>query len=154
MQDTRHHPECQKICCSRTGCTLLQVPPLRGGYCHRSGESTGYSKLPNPCHHPHQCQVIHVGLVNQLEEFSLDISATALPLCLLLSPKRPFTCTPDHDRSFKQVREALARPPILATFDPAHGRLTPIRCGLHPPAEPQQKQVPPGPLWLAISDRC
>ncbi|XP_050706255.1 uncharacterized protein LOC126991577 [Eriocheir sinensis] len=60
-----------------------------------------------------------MGLVNQLAEFSPDITAAALPLRPLMSPKRTFTWTPDHDQAFKKVKEALSSPLVLATFNPA-----------------------------------
>lgn len=60
-----------------------------------------------------------MGLVNQLAEFTSDIAAKAQPLRPLLSPKRSFTWTPDHDRAFEEVKQALLSPPVLAPFDPA-----------------------------------
>ena len=60
-----------------------------------------------------------MGLVNQLAEFSPHISEAAQPLRPLMSPKRFFLWTPDHEAAFQQVKEALSSPPILATFDPA-----------------------------------
>lgn len=59
-----------------------------------------------------------MGLVNQLADFSTEISTAAAPLRPLMSPKRTFTWTPDHDQAFKKVKEALSSPPVLATFDP------------------------------------
>lgn len=60
-----------------------------------------------------------MGLVNQLAEFSPDISTAAQPLRPLMSPKRTFLWTPDHDEAFRRVKQALSSPPVLATFDPA-----------------------------------
>lgn len=60
-----------------------------------------------------------MGLVNQLTEFTPHIAAMAQPLRPLMSPKRSFTWTPDHDKAFKSVKEALSAPPVLAPFDPA-----------------------------------
>jgi len=60
-----------------------------------------------------------MGLVNQLADFSPDIAAAAQPLRPLMSPKRSFTWTPDHDKAFACVKEALLSPPVLAPFDPA-----------------------------------
>ena len=57
--------------------------------------------------------------MNQLVEFSPDISAAAQPLRPLLSPKRTFLWTPDHEKAFHDVKKALSSPPVLATFDPA-----------------------------------
>ena len=61
-----------------------------------------------------------MGLVNQLAEFTPDIAATAQPLRPLLSPKRSFTWTPDHDTAFERVKSALLSPPVLAPFNPAY----------------------------------
>ena len=60
-----------------------------------------------------------MGLVNQLAEFSSAISVAAAPLRPLMSPKRTFKWTPDHDQAFNDVKTALSSPPVLATFDPA-----------------------------------
>ena len=59
-----------------------------------------------------------MGLVNQLAEFSPHISEAAQPLRPLMSPKRTFLWTSDHDEAFQRVKEALSSPPILAMFDP------------------------------------
>lgn len=58
-----------------------------------------------------------MGLVNQLAEFSPDIAAAAQPLRPLMSPRRSFTWTIDHDTAFQRVQTALASPPVLAMFD-------------------------------------
>ncbi|XP_037779411.1 uncharacterized protein LOC119575951 [Penaeus monodon] len=60
-----------------------------------------------------------MGLVNQLAEFTPKISTTAAPLRPLMSPKRAFTWTVDHTKAFIDTKQALSKPPILATFDPA-----------------------------------
>lgn len=60
-----------------------------------------------------------MGLVNQLAEFSPEISSVAQPLRPLMSPKHTFVWTPDHDQAFRRVKAALSSPPILATFDPS-----------------------------------
>ena len=59
-----------------------------------------------------------MGLVNQLAEFTPEIATAAQPLRPLMSPKRSFTWTPDHDSAFKKVKSALANPPVLAPFEP------------------------------------
>ena len=60
-----------------------------------------------------------MGLANQLAEFSPDIASAAAPLRPLMSPKRSFVWTADHDEAFLKVKEALSSPPVLASFDPA-----------------------------------
>ncbi|XP_045120473.1 uncharacterized protein LOC123509916 [Portunus trituberculatus] len=60
-----------------------------------------------------------MGLVNQLSEFTPDIAAAAQLLRPLLSPKRTFTWTADHDEAFNHVKTVLLQPPVLAHFDPA-----------------------------------
>ena len=60
-----------------------------------------------------------MGLVNQLGDFSPHIAETAEPLRALMSPRRAFTWTPDHDVAFERVKKALSRPPVLAHFDPS-----------------------------------
>ncbi|XP_064101735.1 uncharacterized protein LOC135212224 [Macrobrachium nipponense] len=60
-----------------------------------------------------------MGLVNQLAEFTPDIAAATQPLHPLMSPKRAFFWTSDHDEVFRRVKAALVSPPVLASFDPA-----------------------------------
>ena len=59
-----------------------------------------------------------MGLVNELAEFSPKISAAAQPLRPLMSQRRTFTWTGDHDAAFRQVKAALVHPPQLAMFNP------------------------------------
>ena len=59
-----------------------------------------------------------MGLVNQLVDFTPDIAIAAQPLRPLMSPKRTFVWTPDHDEAFQRVKLALTSPPVLAFFDP------------------------------------
>ncbi|XP_045127688.1 uncharacterized protein LOC123514109 [Portunus trituberculatus] len=56
---------------------------------------------------------------DKLASFSPDLAATAAPLRPLLSPKKSFVWTPDHEQAFQRVKTALASPPVLAAFDPA-----------------------------------
>ncbi|ROT64574.1 hypothetical protein C7M84_017480 [Penaeus vannamei] len=56
-----------------------------------------------------------MGLVNQLADFSPEIAATAQPLRPLMSPKRSFTWTPDHDQAFGKEH--------------GHGQLRLVQCG-------------------------
>ncbi|XP_069985567.1 uncharacterized protein [Penaeus vannamei] len=58
-----------------------------------------------------------ISLVNQLSEFTPSIAATAQTLRPLLSPKRTFIWTADHDEAFRRVKEALSQPPVLAHFN-------------------------------------
>ncbi|XP_068222164.1 uncharacterized protein [Palaemon carinicauda] len=60
-----------------------------------------------------------MGLVNQLAEFTPEIAATAQPLRPLMSLKRAFVWTPDHDDAFRRVKAALVSPPVFPSFDPA-----------------------------------
>ena len=59
-----------------------------------------------------------MGLANQFAEFTPEIAAAADPLRPLMSPKRSFTWTADHDAAFVKVKKALSQPPVLAHFDP------------------------------------
>ncbi|KAK7085641.1 hypothetical protein SK128_014291, partial [Halocaridina rubra] len=47
-----------------------------------------------------------------------DITSATQPLRLLMSPKKTFTWTMDHDEAFHWVKTALFRLPVLASFDP------------------------------------
>jgi len=59
------------------------------------------------------------GIVEQLGDFSYDISSAAGPLRPLLSPKNEFIWTVDHDTAFEAVKKALTSPPVLTHFDPS-----------------------------------
>ncbi|XP_043223982.1 uncharacterized protein K02A2.6-like [Amphibalanus amphitrite] len=60
-----------------------------------------------------------MGLVQQLGDFSKEISSTAEPLRGLLKPSNSFIWTPDHQAAFDAMKAALAAPPVLAHFDPS-----------------------------------
>ena len=60
-----------------------------------------------------------MGLVNQLAEFTPDITSAAQHLRPLMSPKRQFLWTPDHEEAFRRVKVALFSPPVFASFNPA-----------------------------------
>lgn len=59
-----------------------------------------------------------MGLVQQLGDFSSDVSTAAEPLRALLKPSNAFIWTPDHQAAFQSVKTALSSPPILAHYDP------------------------------------
>lgn len=59
-----------------------------------------------------------MGLLNKLADSNPNIATTAQPLRSLMSPKRSFTWTLDHDQAFGNVKKALLSPPVLASFDP------------------------------------
>ena len=54
------------------------------------------------------------GLVNQLSDFSAEIADAADSLRPLLSPRKEFIWTADHDVAFQKVKAALVSPPTLA----------------------------------------
>ena len=58
-------------------------------------------------------------LVNQLGDFTDQISFAALPLRDLLKHRIPFVWMPCHDDAFTAVNEALVSPPSLAQYDPS-----------------------------------
>ena len=60
-----------------------------------------------------------MGLVQQLGDFSTNISSAADSLRGLLKPSNSFFWTPDHQAAFEAVKKALSSPPVLAHFDPS-----------------------------------
>ncbi|XP_050705813.1 uncharacterized protein LOC126991118 [Eriocheir sinensis] len=60
-----------------------------------------------------------MGLANLLSEFTPNIATAAQPLRPLMSTKRTFTWTADHDEAFNRVKTAVLQPPVLAHFNPA-----------------------------------
>lgn len=59
-----------------------------------------------------------MGLVQQLSDFSTDISRSAVPLRPLLKSSNLFTWNSDHESAFDEVKKALCSPPVLTQFDP------------------------------------
>ena len=59
-----------------------------------------------------------MGLVNQLGEFSSEISRNIGPLRSLLSKKNVFVWMKEHQESFDKIKMCLSSPPILCQFDP------------------------------------
>lgn len=56
-----------------------------------------------------------MGILNQLAEFTPDITATVQALCLFMSQKRAFIWNVDHDEAFHRVKTALVSSPILTS---------------------------------------
>ncbi|XP_068238582.1 uncharacterized protein [Palaemon carinicauda] len=117
-------------CCRKNGITLNRdkfvVAESRVNFCGFTlskegiaadpGRVTALQDFPTPSNLTDLRSFM--GLVNQLAEFTPDIALTAQPLRPLMSPKRSFIWTPDHDQAFKRVKQALSSPPVLASFDP------------------------------------
>ena len=59
-----------------------------------------------------------MGLVNQLGDFTTDISTTADPLRELLKSRNDFRWTETHTTAFIATKKALTSAPTLAHFDP------------------------------------
>ena len=59
-----------------------------------------------------------LGMVNQLSQFSAEISTLAEPLRNLLKKGQEWNWSDDHEKSFIAVKEALSKPPVLAYYDP------------------------------------
>lgn len=60
-----------------------------------------------------------MGMVNQLGKFSPNLSDMLKPLCELHSPKRGWSWGPDQSCLFKEIKEELACPAVLALYDPS-----------------------------------
>lgn len=58
-----------------------------------------------------------MGMVNQIGEFSKDVSKAAEPLRPLLSTRNAFSWQKVHMKSFEDVKRAISSPPVLAHFD-------------------------------------
>lgn len=54
-----------------------------------------------------------------LTDLQSFISSTAAPLHLLMSPKKTFMWTADHEQAFQQVKEALSNSSAPTNFDSA-----------------------------------
>ena len=61
-----------------------------------------------------------MGLVEQLADFTSDISKMAGPLRPLLKAKNAFMWDSEHDKAFEDTKKALVSLPVLANFQ--HGR--------------------------------
>ena len=59
-----------------------------------------------------------MGMVNQLGKFSCHLADLTPPLRELLSPKKAWLWRPDHENAFVRVKEELAKPTVLALYQP------------------------------------
>ena len=59
-----------------------------------------------------------MGMVNQLGKFSPNLSQLSQPLRELLSPKRSWLWGPNQQTAFENVKCELAKPTVLALFNP------------------------------------
>ena len=60
-----------------------------------------------------------MGLINQLGDFTTEVSTTADPLRELLKSKNEFRWTETHTTAFQVTKKALVSAPTLAHFDPS-----------------------------------
>ena len=60
-----------------------------------------------------------MGMANQLGNFSRNLAELTQPLRELLSKKRAWQWGPQQDQAFAKVKEELAKPTVLALYDPA-----------------------------------
>ena len=58
-----------------------------------------------------------MGMINQLNKFSPQITELSKPLRELLSPKRVFVWTHVHEEAFTKVKQEAASPRVLALYD-------------------------------------
>ena len=59
-----------------------------------------------------------LGMANQLGRFSHKLPELTQPLRDLLNKKRSWVWGPDQNLAFRQVKDELIRPTILALYDP------------------------------------
>ena len=59
-----------------------------------------------------------MGMVNQLGKFSPNLADLTHPLRQLLSTKSTWLWGPDQDRAFAGIKTELAKPTVLALYDP------------------------------------
>ncbi|XP_068232095.1 uncharacterized protein [Palaemon carinicauda] len=104
-------------------CHPLVVAPKAKGVCITVDLTKLNTQVSRPAH-PSPTPMAAVRTVDPTAKFFTtadalhDIALTAQPLRPLMSPKRSFIWTPDHDQAFKRVKQALSSPPVLASFDP------------------------------------
>ena len=60
-----------------------------------------------------------MGLINQLGDFTTEVSTTADPLRELLKTKNEFRWTETHTTAFQATKKALVTAPTLAHYDPS-----------------------------------
>ena len=59
-----------------------------------------------------------MGMANKLGKFSCHLADLTPPLSELLSPKRTWLWGPEHENAFMRVKEELAKPTVLALYQP------------------------------------
>ena len=60
-----------------------------------------------------------MGLINQLGDFTTEVSTTADPLRDLLKSKNEFRCTETYTTAFQVAKDSLVSAPTLVHFDPS-----------------------------------
>ena len=66
-----------------------------------------------------------MGMANLLGKFSPNLAELSQPLRELLSPKHSWLWTPRHQEAFTSIKKELAKPTILALYDPlAHFKVS------------------------------
>ncbi len=77
----------------------------------------GITKFPQPTN-TKELQSF-MGLVNQFSHFTTKISQAATPLRDLMKPKNKFIWNEEHTSAFKELKNILGAPPVLAQYDPS-----------------------------------
>ena len=88
----------------------------RKGFTPQQSKVNALVKFPSPSNLTQLKSFL--GLVNHLGQFSSEISQRAEPLRDLLKKDREWGWSPVHQKAFEDVKEELAKPPILSFFDP------------------------------------
>ena len=106
----------KKFCCAEEEVSFCGFSVSSAGKKIDPGKITAITDFPTPTNITELRSFM--GLVQQFNDFSTDISSTADALRGLLKPCNAFVWTPDHQASFNEVKKALSSPPVLAHYDP------------------------------------
>ena len=106
----------KKFCCAENEVSYCGFNLSSDGKQVDPGKITAITDFPTPTNIKELRSFM--GLVQQLADFSSEISSAADDLRGLLKPSNEFIWTPDHEKAFNAVKKALTSPPVLAHYDP------------------------------------
>ena len=104
-------------------CELSKTSVKFLGHCiDKDGVRVDPSKTAAICRMEPPCSLADLrrfmGMVNQMGKFSPNIAEIGKPLRELLSSKRAWLWGPEQERAFKELKQELTRPTVLALYDP------------------------------------
>lgn len=90
-----------------TGSQWMELSPIQTGYMRNMERPTSRGDIQRL-----------LGVVNYQGKFFTDLSTKTAPLRSLLDCKNTWVWTPQHERSWVELKNLLSAAPVLAFYDP------------------------------------